>query len=64
LSRSCDPETVSRLTTRGLVAQRAAYRAVADDTERLEGYGGYERATALFTDQPGVDTDAWRDRTS
>jgi len=53
---------LSRLTDRGLVEHRATYWAVADDTERLERYSGYERATALFTDQLGTeDTDAWRD---
>jgi DNA-binding transcriptional ArsR family regulator len=53
---------LSRLKDRGLVEHKATYWAVTDDTERLEGYSGYERATALFNDQLGTeDTDAWRD---
>lgn len=53
---------LSRLKHRGLVEHKATYWAVTDDTERLERYSGYERATALFDDQLGSeDTDAWRD---
>jgi hypothetical protein len=28
---------------------------VTDDTERLEGYSGYERSTALFNGQLGAE---------
>ena len=53
---------LSRLKDRGLVEHKATYWAVTDDTERLDGYGGYERATALFNDQIGEeDKDSWRD---
>ncbi|ESS05760.1 MAG: MarR family [uncultured archaeon A07HB70] len=53
---------LSRLKDRGLVEHKATYWAVTDDTERLERYSGYERATALFDDQLGSeDGDAWRD---
>jgi Mn-dependent DtxR family transcriptional regulator len=53
---------LSRLNDRSLVTHKATYWAVTDDTERLERYSGYERATALFNDQLGTeDTDAWRD---
>jgi hypothetical protein len=53
---------LSRPTDRGLVEHKATYWAVTDDTERLEGYSGYERATALFNDQLGAEeADAWRD---
>ena len=35
---------------------------MTDDTERLERYSGYERATAPFNDQLGSEeADAWRD---
>jgi hypothetical protein len=45
-----------------LVEHKATYWAVTDDTERLERYSGYERATALFNDQLGSEeADAWRD---
>ena len=40
---------LSRLKERGLVEHKAAYWAVTDDTSRLEGHSGYERATALST---------------
>ena len=53
---------LSRLKDRGLVEHKATYWAVTDDAERLEGYSGYERATALFNDQLGTeDTEAWRE---
>jgi DNA-binding transcriptional ArsR family regulator len=53
---------LSRLKNRGLVEHKATYWAVTDDTERLEGYSGYERATALFNDQLGAeDTESWRE---
>lgn len=38
---------------------------MTDDTERLEGYSGYERATALFNDQLGTeDRESWRQHAS
>jgi DNA-binding transcriptional ArsR family regulator len=53
---------LSRLKNRGLVEHKATYWAVIDDAERLEGYSGYERATALFNDQLGTeDPEAWRE---
>ena len=52
---------LSRLKNRNLVEHKATYWAVTDDTERLEGYSGYERATALFNDRLGTeDEEAWR----
>jgi len=54
---------LSRLKDRGLVEHKATYWAVTDDTERLEGYSGYERATALFNEQLGEeDRETWRER--
>lgn len=44
---------LTRLKDRGLVEHKATYWAVTTDEERLEAYGGYERATALFDDQLG-----------
>jgi len=42
---------------------KPAYWAVTEDTDRLEGYSGYERATALFNEQLGEeDGDAWREQ--
>ena len=53
---------LSRLKGRDLVEHKATYWAVTHDDERLDGYCGYERATALFNDQLGTeDTDAWRE---
>jgi hypothetical protein len=53
---------LSRLKDRSLVEHKATYWAVTDDTERLEGYSGYERATALFNDQLGVENkETWRE---
>jgi DNA-binding transcriptional ArsR family regulator len=53
---------LSRLKERRLVEHKATYWAVTDDVERLEGYSGYERATALFNEQLGEeDREAWRD---
>ena len=53
---------LSRLKDRDLVEHKATYWAVTDDTERLEGYSGYERATALFNKQLGAeDKEAWRE---
>ena len=44
---------LSRLKDRALVGHKATYWAVTDDTERLNGYSGYSRATALFNGQLG-----------
>jgi len=53
---------LSRLKDRGLVEHKATYWAVTDDTERLDGYSGYERATVLFNEQFGEeDQGAWRE---
>ena len=53
---------LSRLKDRALVEHKATYWAVTDDTECLDGYSGYERATALFNDQLGTeDKGAWRE---
>ena len=46
---------LSRLKHRDLVEHKATYWAVTDDQERLEGYSGYERATALFNEQLGEE---------
>lgn len=53
---------LSRLKDRALVEHKATYWAVTDDRDRLEGYGGYERATALFNKQFGEENKrAWRE---
>ena len=53
---------LSRLKDRGLVEHKATYWAITADSERLEGYSGYERATALFNDQLGTeDKQSWRE---
>lgn len=53
---------LSRLKNRELVEHKATYWAVTDDAVRLEGYSGYERATALFNDQLGTeDREGWRE---
>lgn len=53
---------LSRLKDRGLVEHKATYWAVTDDAERLDGYSGYERATALFNDQLGAENkESWRE---
>lgn len=53
---------LSRLKDRSLVEHKATYWAVTDDTDRLERYGGYERATALFNDQFGAEKkESWRE---
>jgi DNA-binding transcriptional ArsR family regulator len=53
---------LSRLKDRGLVEHKATYWAVTADTDRLEGYSGYERATALFNEQFGPeDKESWRE---
>ena len=52
---------LSRLKDRDVVEHKATYWAITDETERLEGYSGYERATALFNEQLGTeDTESWR----
>ncbi|MFC7058218.1 MarR family transcriptional regulator [Halovenus salina] len=53
---------LSRLKDRGLVEHKATYWAVTGDSDRLEGYSGYERATALFNDQLGEENkESWRE---
>jgi hypothetical protein len=53
---------LSRLKDRGLVEHKATYWAITDNAERLDGYSGYERATALFNDQLGAeDKESWRE---
>ena len=55
---------LSRLKDRGLVEHKATYWAITDDTERLDGYSGYERATALFNQRLGTeDKESWREHT-
>lgn len=54
---------LSRLKSRGLVEHKATYWAITGDENRLEGYGGYERATALFNERLGSEDEAsWRER--
>jgi len=53
---------LSRLKGRDLVEHKATYWAVTDDVNRLEGYSGYERVTALFNERFGEeDKEAWRE---
>ena len=53
---------LSRLKDRDLVEHEATYWAITGDTERLDGYSGYERATALFNQRLGTeDTESWRE---
>jgi len=53
---------LSRLKDRALVEHKATYWAITNDTERLDGYSGYERVTALFNQQLGTeDKEAWRE---
>jgi len=53
---------LSRLKDRALVEHKATYWAITDEEERLEGYSGYERATALFNEQFGEENkEAWRE---
>jgi hypothetical protein len=53
---------LSRLKGRDLVEHKATYWAITGDTERLEGYSGYERATALFNKQLSTeDKGSWRE---
>jgi len=54
---------LTRLKNRGLVEHKATYWVVTEDDERLDGYSGYERASALFNEQLGEeDKEAWRER--
>lgn len=54
---------LTRLKERGLVEHKATYWAITDDTDRLEGYSGYERATALFNEELGKeDKKSWREQ--
>jgi DNA-binding transcriptional MocR family regulator len=54
---------LSRLKDRGLVEHKATYWAITDDSDRLAGSDGYERATRLFNDRFGGEDEAeWRDR--
>ena len=53
--------TLSRLQERRLVDHKGTYWAVTTNDARLEGYGGYERATALFNEQFGEERrEEWR----
>jgi predicted transcriptional regulator len=53
---------LSRLKDRGLVEHKATYWAITDDIDQLEGYSGYERATALFNEQLGSENkESWRE---
>lgn len=53
---------LSRLKDRSLVEHKATYWAVTADTDRLDGYSGYERATALFNEQVGEEEkESWRE---
>ncbi len=53
---------LSRLKSHDLTKHKATYWAITDSTDRLEGYSGYERATALFNEQLGTeDKEAWRE---
>jgi DNA-binding transcriptional ArsR family regulator len=53
---------LSRLKDRDIVEHKATYWAVTDDSDRLQGYNGYERATALYNEQLGEeDKQAWRE---
>jgi hypothetical protein len=61
-----DPDTVAtaldRLYERELVDHKATYWAVTSDTDRLDDFGGYRQATALFDEQFGrEDAAAWRE---
>lgn len=53
---------LTRLKSRGLVEHKATYWAVTTDDERLQSYGGYERATALYDEQLGSESkDDWKE---
>lgn len=56
---------LSRLKDRGLVEHKATYWAMTDDESRLDGYSGYERATALFNEQfGGEERESWREHSA
>jgi len=62
IEKSAVSTALSRLKGRNLVEHKATYWAVTDDADRVEGYSGYERATALFNDQFGTEQeDSWRE---
>ena len=62
LEKSAVSTALSRLKDRNLVEHKATYWAVTDDADRLDGYSGYERATALFNEQFGPEEkDSWRE---
>lgn len=53
---------LTRLKARELVEHKATYWAVTTDDDRLDSYGGYERATRLFNEQFGAENeDEWRE---
>jgi len=53
---------LSRLKSRSLVEHKATYWAVTEDTERLEGYSGYERASIFFNEELGEENkESWRE---
>ena len=53
---------LSRLKDRDLVEHKATYWAITDNAERLDGYSGYERVTALFNQRLGTeDKESWRE---
>jgi len=53
---------LSRLKNRDLVEHKATYWAVTDNTDRLDGYSGYERATNLYNERFGEeDKETWRE---
>lgn len=53
---------LSRLKHRDLIEHKATYWAVTDDDARLDGYTGYERATAMFNEQLGAeDEESWHE---
>lgn len=53
---------LSRLKDRNLVEHKATYWAITDDADRLDGYSGYARATALFNEQLGEEEkESWRE---
>ena len=53
---------LTRLKARDLVEHKATYWAVTTDDDRLDSYGGYERATRVFNEQFGAENeDEWRE---
>lgn len=62
LDKGAVSTALTRLKDRNLVEHKGTYWAVTNDAERLEGYSGYERATALFNEQFGEeDKESWRE---